>query len=148
MISRFLLQQQQVPQVLIEDTLWQASQPFLNICDMLQAHHELQSQLNHALQQLFQLSYTLQAHAEQNSTHSQQLQLQAGVTSKVNQIRHYRNQPSAMSLKQLVICIQVAERLMLAHCEQELAQRARIVSETRATVRLPPFAQVSCLPAC
>ncbi|KAL0027896.1 hypothetical protein WJX79_001192 [Trebouxia sp. C0005] len=96
MISRFLLQQQQVPQ----------------------AHHELQSQLNHALQQLFQLSYTLQAHAEQNSTHSQQLQLQAGVTSKV------------------------AERLMLAHCEQELAQRARIVSETRATVRLPPFAQV------
>ncbi|KAL0054672.1 hypothetical protein WJX82_000828 [Trebouxia sp. C0006] len=95
MIARFLLQQQQVPQ----------------------AHHELQLQLNHALQQLFQLSYTLQAHAEQNSAHSQQLQLQTGVTSKV------------------------AERLMLAHCEQELAQRARIVSETRATVQLPPFAQ-------
>ncbi len=37
---------------------------------------------------------------------------------------------------------------MLAHCEQELAQRARIVSETRATVQLPPFAQVNCLPAC
>ena len=84
MISRFLLQQQQVPQVLIEAELWQARPPFLNVCDM-QAHHELQSQLNHALQQLFQLSYTLQAHAEQNSTHSQQLQLQAGVTSKVNQ---------------------------------------------------------------
>jgi len=50
----------------------------------LQAHHELQLQLNHALQQLFQLSYTLQAHAEQNSAHSQQLQLQTGVTSKVN----------------------------------------------------------------
>ncbi|KAA6425544.1 MAG: hypothetical protein FRX49_04441 [Trebouxia sp. A1-2] len=91
---------------------------FQRVCNSVEAHHELQSQLNHALQQLFQLSYTLQAHAEQNSTHSQQLQLQAGVTSKV------------------------AERLMLAHCEQELAQRARIVSETRATVRLPPFAQV------
>ncbi|KAL0035738.1 hypothetical protein WJX77_000923 [Trebouxia sp. C0004] len=96
MMARFLSQQQQVPQ----------------------AHHELQLQLNHALQQLFQLSYTLQAHAEQNSAHSQQLQLQSGVTSKV------------------------AERIMLAHCEQELAQRARIVSETRATVQLPPFAQV------
>ena len=38
--------------------------------------------------------------------------------------------------------LQVAEKLMLAHCEQELAQRAKIVSETRATVQLPPFAQV------
>ena len=31
---------------------------------------------------------------------------------------------------------------MLAHCEEELAQRAKIVSETMATVQLPPFAQV------
>lgn len=84
MIARFLLQQQQVPQVSIEAEPWQAKSPFTNVCDMLQAHHELQSQLNHALQQLFQLSYTLQAHAEQNSAHSQQLQLQTGVTSKVN----------------------------------------------------------------
>jgi len=55
---------------------------------------------------------------------------------------------STRPLIQLVICVQVAERLMLAHCEQELAQRARIVSETRATVQLPPFAQVNCLLAC
>ena len=38
--------------------------------------------------------------------------------------------------------LQVAEKLMLAHCEQELAHRARIVNATRATVQLPPFAQV------
>lgn len=84
MIARFLLQQQHVPQVLIEAEPWQARQPFIIVCNMLQAHHELHLQLNHALQQLFQLSYTLQAHAEQNSAHSQQLQLQTGVTSKVS----------------------------------------------------------------
>ena len=44
----------------------------------------------------------------------------------------------------LLLHLQVAEKLMLAHCEQELAQRARLVSETRATVQLPPFAQVRC----
>ena len=93
MVARFLSQQQQVPQVLIEAELWQARQPFIKVCDMLQAHHELQLQLNHALQQLFQLSYTLQAHAEQNTAHSQQLQLQTGVTSKVIKIGSYHNQP-------------------------------------------------------
>lgn len=43
-----------------------------------------------------------------------------------------------------LLFLQVAEKLMLAHCEQELAQRARLVSETRATIQLPPFAQVCC----
>ena len=84
MIARLLLHQQQVPQVLIMAEAWQAKQHFNNVCGMLQAHHELHLQLHHALQQLFQLSYTLQAHAEQNSAHSQQLQLQTGVTSKVS----------------------------------------------------------------
>ena len=84
MTARFLLQQQHVPQVLIEAEPWQARQPFIIVCNMLQAHQELHLQLNHTLQQLFQLSYTLQAHAEQNSAHSQQLQLQTGVTSKVS----------------------------------------------------------------
>ncbi len=49
----------------------------------MQAHTELQLQLSAALQQLYQLSHTLQAFAEQNRVHSQQLQLQCGLTSKV-----------------------------------------------------------------
>lgn len=31
---------------------------------------------------------------------------------------------------------------MLSHCELELAQRAKIVSETQAQISLPPFSQV------
>ena len=98
-------------------------------------------QFNDSLHQLFQLSYTLQAYAEQNRVHSQQLQGQHGTNSKVKlcESSHlcccFLSQPDGH--------LQVAEKLMLAHCEQELAQRARIVSETRATVQLPPFAQVS-----
>ena len=46
----------------------------------------------------------------------------------------------------IALLTQVAEKLMLAHCEQELAQRARIVSETQAQICLPPFAQVLCRP--
>ena len=44
---------------------------------------DLNLQLDDALQQLFQLSHTLQGFAKQNMAHSQQLQLQCGVTSKV-----------------------------------------------------------------
>ncbi|KAL3148925.1 hypothetical protein ABBQ32_001791 [Trebouxia sp. C0010 RCD-2024] len=85
---------------------------------MPQAQLHLQSQLDDLLWQLLQLANTLHIFAEHNRGVSQQLQQTYGVTSKV------------------------AEKLMLAHCEQELAQRAKIVSETRATVQLPPFAEV------
>lgn len=57
--------------------------------DGLQAHSDLQLQFDNALQQLFQLSYALQAFAVQNSTHGQQLQIQQGVTSKVRGIEQF-----------------------------------------------------------
>ena len=54
----------------------------------------------------------------------------------------HRQCSETLQAHSLQVFLQVAEKLMLAHCEQELAQRARLVSETRATVQLPPFAQV------
>lgn len=42
----------------------------------------------------------------------------------------------------ILVALQVAEKFMLSHCEHELAQRARIVSETQAQICLPPFSQV------
>ena len=50
---------------------------------MVQVDSDLLLHFDHSLQQLLNLSCTLQAFAEQNWVHSQQLRYQQGMTGKV-----------------------------------------------------------------
>ena len=142
-------QWQGLPQVTISLLLQQAvlqstGQIATRFC--LQVQRSLQEQLRRLLQQLFQLASALQAFAEDNKAHSQQLRFQHGISSKVFSSLEFLQSSRCLRKSSIdyLCCLQVAEKLMLAHCEQELAQRAKIVSETMATVQLPPFAQVFC----
>ena len=103
-------------------------------------------QLDEFLQQLLQLANTLQAFAAYNKASSQQLQCENGATSKVvnddNGCRGMCVGKACTVSLEVYKRLQVAEKLMLAHCEQELAQRANIVGASKATVQLPPFHQV------